>query len=82
MIDNRLLMPKHEAWILREVQVKRAVGTTRIEGATLDKKAVGELVGRGSGGRYTDDQRANINAREEYEFIDYLSDQQDIAKKP
>lgn len=77
-IDNRLLMPKHEGWMLREVQVKRAVGTTRIEGATLDEKAVGELVGRGFGGRYTEDQQANINALEAYEFIDYLSDQQDI----
>ena len=64
--------------MLREVQVKRAVATTRIEGATLDEKAVGELVGRGFVGRYTEDQQANINALEAYEFIDYLSDQQDI----
>lgn len=78
LIDNWLLMPKHEAWMLREVQVKRAVGTTRIEGAALDEKAVGELVGRSSSGKYTEDQQANVNALEAYEFIDYLSDQQDI----
>lgn len=78
LIDHRLLMPKHEAWMRREIQVKRAVGTTRIEGATLDEKDVSELVRRGSGGRFTEDQQANINALEAYEFIDYLSDQQDI----
>ena len=78
LIDHRLLMPKHEVWFRREIQVKRVVGTTRIEGATLDEKAVGELLGRSSTGKYTEDQQANVNALEAYEFIDYLSDQQDI----
>ena len=78
LFDNRLLMPKHEVWLRCEIQVKRAVGTTRIEGATLDEKEVSALVGRSSSGKYTEDQQANVNALEAYEFIDYLSDQQDI----
>ncbi|MCH8117686.1 MAG: hypothetical protein IIA78_06150 [Proteobacteria bacterium] len=78
LIDNLLLMPKHEAWIRREIQVRRAVGTTRIEGATLDEDAVRGLEGLGSGSRGTEDERANINALQAYEFIDFLSDQPDI----
>ena len=77
-IDNLLLMPKHEAWIRREIQVRRAVGTTRIEGATLGEDAVRGLEGLGSGARGTEDERANINALQAYEFIDFLSDQPDI----
>ena len=71
-------MPKHEVWLRREIQIKRAVGTTRIEGATLDEKDVSALVGRSSSGKYTEGQQANVNALDAYEFIDYLSDQQDI----
>ena len=47
LIENLLLMPKHEAWIRREIQIRRAVGTTRIEGATLDEDAVRGLKGWG-----------------------------------
>ena len=78
LIDNMLLMPKHEAWIRREIQVRRAAGTTRIEGATLDEDAVRGLEGLGPGARLTEDERANINALQAYEFIDFLSDQPDI----
>ena len=78
LIDNRLLMPRHEIWLHREIAVKRASGTTRIEGAALDESAVAELVGRRVTGRYTADEQANINALEAYQFIDYLSDQPDI----
>lgn len=73
-----LLMPKHEAWIRREIEVRRAAGTTRIEGATLDEDAVRNLEGLGPGARLTEDERANINALQAYEFIDFLSDQPDI----
>ncbi|PKB81227.1 MAG: hypothetical protein BZY88_06940 [SAR202 cluster bacterium Io17-Chloro-G9] len=78
LIDNVLLMPRHEAWIRRELQVKRAVGTTRIEGANLDEEAVRNLVGVGTAAKVTDDELANINALEAYEFIDFLSGQPDI----
>jgi|TARA_Y100000031_G_scaffold105539_1_gene116138 Fic family protein len=78
LVDHMLLMPKHEAWLRREIRVKRAVGTTRIEGATLDEPAVRNLLG-GSGVRNpTPDEQANINALQAYEFIDFLSDQADI----
>ena len=73
-----LLMPKHEAWIRRDIQVRRAVGTTRIEGAALDEDAVRNLEGLGSGAKVTEDELANINALQAYEFIDFLSDQPDI----
>ena len=78
LIDNMLLMPKHEVWIRREIQVKRAVGTTRIEGATLDEDAVRNLEVSAPGARLTEDERANVNALQAYEFIDFLSDQPDI----
>jgi len=78
LIDNMLLMPKHEAWMRREVRIERAVGTTRIEGAKLDEVAVRELAKSRGTGKPTEDEQANINALQAYEFIDFLSDQEDI----
>lgn len=78
LIDHMLIIPKHEAWMRREVSVRRAVGTTKIEGATLDEAAVSKLASQSHGAKYTEDEQANINALEAYEFIDFLSDQKDI----
>ncbi len=78
LIDNMLMMPKHEAWMRREIRVERAVGTTRIEGAKLDEAAVRELAKSRGTGKLSEDEQANVNALQAYEFIDFLSDQQDI----
>jgi len=78
LIENMLLMPKHEAWFHRDVQVRRSSGTTRIEGATLDETAVRNLAGGGFTGKFTEDEQANINAIQAYDFIDFISDQGDI----
>ena len=78
LIENMLIMPKHEVWLRREVSVQRAAGTTRIEGASMDEAAVSKLVNRSSGRGLTEDEQANINAIQAYEFIDFLSDQPDI----
>ena len=78
LIENMLLMPKHEAWFHRDVQVRRSSGTTRIEGATLDETAVRNLAGGGITGKFTEDEQANINAIQAYDFIDFISDQGDI----
>ena len=78
LVNNLLLTPKHETWIRREVQVQRAVGTTQIGGARLDDTAVRGIIREGGGRNPTADEQANINALQAYEFIDFLSDQQDI----
>ncbi len=78
LVENMLLMPKHEAWLQREVRVRRAAGTTAIEGGAMDEAAVGRLLKSGPGGRLTEDEQANINAVSAYDFIDFLSDQTDI----
>ena len=78
LLDNMLLMPKYEAWMHREVRVSRASGTTRIEGANLDEQAVSELTKQSLPGARSDDEQENINAFQAYEFIDFLSDQEDI----
>ena len=78
LIRNILLMPKHQAWIRRDVSIRRAAGTTRIEGATLDEDAVSELLRKNPTGKFSEDEQANINALQAYEFIDYVSDQTDI----
>lgn len=78
LASNMLLTPKHEAWIRRDVSIRRAAGTTGIEGASLDENAVSDLLRKPPAGRPTQDERANINAIQAYEFIDYLSDQADI----
>ncbi len=77
-VNNMLLMPRHEAWLRREIQVRRASGTTQIEGSKMDEAAVARLVNHGVGGNPTEDEQANLNALRAYEFVDYLSDQQDI----
>jgi Fic family protein len=81
LIDHMLLMPRHEAWLrreVREIRVRRASGTTQIEGAKLGEAAVGRLMAQGAGAKPTEDEQANLNALRAYEFIDYLSDQRDI----
>ena len=79
LIENMLLMPKHEAWITRDVRIRRATGTTRIEGATLDEEAVRGLERSGPTGRHTEEEHENLNALQAYDFIDFLSDQHDIT---
>ena len=78
LIDNLLLMPKYEVWIRREIDVQRVAGTTRIEGSDMDESEVGNLARDGVQGTPTENQLANINALDAYEFIDYISDQLDI----
>ncbi len=79
LIENMLLMPKHEAWLRREVSVRRAVGTTSIEGASLEEAEVNQLLNRAAGdNKGTEDEQANLNALAAYEFIDFISDQSDI----
>ncbi|MCH8062759.1 MAG: Fic family protein [Chloroflexi bacterium] len=78
LVDNMLIMPKHEEWIKRDVRIERATGTTRIEGASLDEAAVRQLANDRRAGKPTEDELANLNALRAYEFIDFLSDQQDI----
>ena len=77
LTERVLLMPKHEAWFSRDVRVRRASGTTRIEGATLDEEQVRRLSGK-SGTAPSKDERENLNALEAYGLIDYLSDQTDV----
>jgi len=78
LIENMLLMPKHEAWLHRDVRVKRVSGTTRIEGANLDEEAVARLDNKSVIRSDDADEQDNINALQAYDFIDYLSDQKDI----
>jgi Fic family protein len=78
LIENVLILPKHEAWIRRDVRVRRAAGTTRIEGASLNEAEVNDLVKRGHPGKLSEDEQANLNAIQAYEFVDYLSDQPDV----
>jgi len=78
LVENMLLMPKHEAWIRREVSVKRAAGTARIEGAGMEEADVSDLMKKAPSGRLSENEQANINAVQAYEFVDYLSDQPDI----
>ena len=78
LIENMLIMPKHEAWLHREVRVSRASATTAIEGAELDEEAVRELAKQSHPRASDDDERDNINALQAYDFIDFLSDQPDI----
>lgn len=78
LIQNMLIMPRHEAWIRRQVSVRRATATTRIEGASLNEEQVEELRKKGHPGKLTDDEQENMNALDAYEFIDYVSDERDV----
>jgi Fic family protein len=74
LIQNMLIMPKHEVWFKRQVAVRRAAATTRIEGATLGDDDVKALARRTAGANLTEDERANVNALAAYRLIDDLSD--------
>lgn len=78
LVDNMLIMPKHEAWLSRDVRIRRVASTTRIEGATLDEDAVRNLERGGPVATLTEDEKANVNALLAYEFVDFISDQDDI----
>lgn len=78
LVENKLLMPKHEAWIRQDVSLARASATTRIEGASLDDTAVKELLLKNPLGKLNADEQANLNALRAYEFVDFLSDQPGI----
>ncbi len=78
LIQNMLIMPKHEAWIRRQVWVRRAAATTQIEGASMNEAQVEELRKKGHPGKLTDDEQENLNALQAYEFVDYASDEPDI----
>ncbi len=78
LVQNMLMVPNHFDWLQRDVRVRRTSGTTRIEGAQMDEKAVARLLKQGTKGEPTNDERANLNANEAYEFVDFLSDQSDI----
>lgn len=78
LVEDKLLMPKHEAWIRRDISLARASATTRIEGASLDETAVRELLLKNPLGKLNADEQANLNALRAYEFVDFLSDQPGI----
>ena len=78
LVDHMLLMPKHDAWIRREVQVRRAVGTTQIEGAEVAEDVVRGLLREGALGSSAEDEQAHINALQAYSFVDFLSDQPEL----
>ena len=78
LVQRMLLMPRHEAWTRREVSVRRAAGTTAIEGVGLPEQAVSELLNRHTTVGETEEEQANINALRAYEFVDYLSGQRDV----
>ena len=79
LIQNMLIMPKHEAWIRRQVWVRRAAATTQIEGASMNEAQVEELRKKGHPGKLTDDEQENLDALQAYEFVDYASDEPDIS---
>jgi Fic family protein len=78
LIDNALLIPKHEVWLRRDVSARRSAGTTAIENVGLEESEVSELQRKGAPSNPTEAEQANVNALRAYEFIDYLSDQHDI----
>lgn len=78
LVGSVLIMAKHQQWISRNISVKRAVGTTTIEGADMTEEQVRELKKRPPRRTSSDDERDNLNALRAYEFVDYVSDQPDI----
>ncbi len=78
LVEGMLITPKYATWARRAAAVRRAVGTTRIEGASLGVEAVAGLAQRAQPAKLSEDETANVNALETYEWIDYLSDQRDI----
>ena len=77
LVDNMLLMPKYEEWIQRSVWIARVAATTAIEQLGIGEEAVSELAKRSPAGSLDDAEQANLNALRAYEFVDFVSDQDD-----
>ena len=61
LIENRLHDLDIGAWIQRDVRVRRAVGTTRIEGANLDEDAVrADMHGAALGRKHSAEENARV----------------------
>lgn len=68
LIEKMLLMPKHQMWIHREVQIARAKATNQIEGiGDEDGNPIAEAARKAS-------ELSMANALRAYDFIDYVSD--------
>jgi Fic family protein len=78
LVEHMLLVPNHQTRIERQTTVKRASGTTAIEGVGLPEEAVARLLNAHTSIGDTEAEQANINALRAYEFVDYLSDQADV----
>jgi len=78
LISHMLLMPKHQAWIRRDVRTSRAHATTAIEGEGVSHETVRRLARRGGSLPADDAERANLNALQAYEFVDYVADRHDV----
>ena len=78
LVDSLLIMPKYEEWIHRSVRTRRVAATTAIEQLGIGEEAVDELARKGARGRPDELEQANLNALRAYEFVDYVSDQNDI----
>ena len=78
LISHMLLMPKHHAWIRRDVRTSRAHATTAIEGEGVSHETVRRLARRGGSLPADDAERANLNALQAYDFVDYVADRSDV----
>jgi len=78
-IERVSLPAKQFVWFQRDVSVRRAAATTAIEGAHLNEAQVRELFDAHKQAKLTDDELVNINAASAYEFVDFLSDQEEVA---
>ena len=68
-----LLVPNHQTRIERQTTVKRASGTTAIEGVGLPEEAVARLLNAHTSIGDTEAEQANINALRTYAFVDELA---------
>lgn len=78
LFEKMLVMPKHQAWMRRDVSIQRAIATTSIENVGLDEQAFSKMLRSGTPSKPDEAQQANLNALKAYEFIDYISEQPDI----
>jgi hypothetical protein len=77
-IGNMPVMPRHEARVHRRVAIRRAGGTTSIEGVRLPEQEIAEFLNRRLATSDDEAEPANIITLRAYEFVDYVGGQHDI----
>jgi Fic family protein len=78
-IEHQLIMPKHEEWLRREAFIRTAYSSTMVENATISEEEMEKAVKPYPPADIPKERPDVANYARALDFVDYLSDMQDIG---